>query len=66
MLQALADFVARSIPSSSIAILNQIAGALPRLTPDLVVTLLTTGVHAAERRRGTRRDRPAPARCARG
>ena len=44
VLQALADFTARQHPEQLNPILNQIAGALPRLTPDLVVTLLTTGV----------------------
>jgi hypothetical protein len=44
VLQALADFVARQHPEQLNAILNQIAGVLPRLTPDLVITLITTGV----------------------
>ena len=44
VLQALADFVARQHPEQLDQILNQIAGVLPRLTPDLVITLITTGV----------------------
>jgi hypothetical protein len=48
VLQALADFVARQHPEQLNRILNQITGALPRLTPDLVVTLLTVGVTQAE------------------
>jgi hypothetical protein len=46
VLQALADFAARTHPDQLDRILNQIAGAVPRLTPDLVVTLITTGVPA--------------------
>jgi hypothetical protein len=44
VLQALADFTARRRPEDLDRILNQIAGAIPQLTPDLVVTLITTGV----------------------
>ena len=44
VLQALADYVAREQPDLLHRILNHIASALPRLTPDLVVTLLTVGV----------------------
>jgi HEAT repeat protein len=44
VLQALADFVARQHPEQLDQILNQIAGVLPRLTPDLVITMITTGV----------------------
>ena len=55
VLQALADFAARAHPEQLDRILNQIAGAVPRLTPDLVVTLITTGVPQARREPG---DRP--------
>jgi hypothetical protein len=48
VLQALADFAAQHHPEQLDRILNQIAGATPRLTPDLVVTLITTGVPMAE------------------
>ncbi len=48
VLQALADFVARAYPEQLNRILNQITTALPRLTPDLVVTLLTVGVTEEE------------------
>ena len=51
VLQALADFVARTQPEQLDRILNQIASAMPRLTPDLVITLITTGVTAGRRRR---------------
>ncbi|MBA3269041.1 MAG: HEAT repeat domain-containing protein [Acidobacteria bacterium] len=44
VLQALADFVARTQPDQLHRILGQIAGGVPQLTPDLVVTLITTGV----------------------
>ncbi len=44
VLQSLADFVATHHPEQLDRILNQISGTLPRLTPDLVVTLITTGV----------------------
>lgn len=44
VLQALADFVARTQPEQLNRILNQITSAMPRLTPDLVITLLTVGV----------------------
>ena len=44
VLQALADFVASHHPEQLNRILGQITGVLPRLTPDLVVTLITTGV----------------------
>ena len=52
VLQALADFVARQHPEQLDHILNQIAGVLPRLTPDLVVTLITTGVPMLDGRPG--------------
>jgi hypothetical protein len=52
VLQALADFAARQHPEQLDRILNQIAGALPRLTPDLVVTLITTGAPMREGRPG--------------
>ena len=44
VLQALADFTARTHPEQLDRILNHVAGVVPRLTPDLVVTLITTGV----------------------
>jgi HEAT repeat protein len=44
VLQALADFVATRHPEQLNRILNSIAGVVPRLTPDLVVTMITTGV----------------------
>jgi hypothetical protein len=44
VLQALADYVARQHPNQLNRILNQITSTLPRLTPDLVVTMLTVGV----------------------
>ena len=44
VLQALADFVATHHPEQLNRILNEISGVLPRLTPDLVVTMITTGV----------------------
>jgi HEAT repeat protein len=44
VLQALADFVATHHPEQLNRILNEIAGVVPRLTPDLVVTMITTGV----------------------
>lgn len=43
VLQALADYVARTNPDQLDRILRQIAGVVPQLTPDLVVTLITTG-----------------------
>ncbi|HUE88470.1 MAG TPA: HEAT repeat domain-containing protein [Vicinamibacterales bacterium] len=43
ILQALADFVATHHPEQLDRILTQVSGVLPRLTPDLVVTLITTG-----------------------
>ncbi len=48
VLQALADFVARTNPAELDRILRQIAGVVPQLTPDLVVTLITTGVPVPE------------------
>jgi hypothetical protein len=48
VLQALADYVARTQPDQLDRILRQIAGVLPKLTPDLVVTLITTGVPLAD------------------
>jgi hypothetical protein len=44
VLQALADFVATNHPDQLDRILHEIAGTVPRLSPDLVVTLITTGV----------------------
>lgn len=44
VLQALADFTARTHPDQLDRILNHVAGVVPRLTPELVVTLITTGV----------------------
>jgi hypothetical protein len=44
ILQALADFVAAHHPEQLNRILDSISGVLPRLTPDLVVALITTGV----------------------
>jgi hypothetical protein len=44
VLQALADFVATRHPEQLNRILNQISGVLPHLTPDLVVTMITTGM----------------------
>jgi HEAT repeat protein len=44
VLQALADFVARQHPERLDSVLHEIAGVLPRLTPELVVTLITTGL----------------------
>jgi hypothetical protein len=52
VLQALADFVARQHPEHLDQILTQIAGVLPRLTPELVVTLITTGVSTADGQAG--------------
>jgi hypothetical protein len=48
VLQALADYVARTNPDQLDRILRQIAGVVPQLTPDLVVTLITTGAPIAE------------------
>lgn len=52
ILQALADFVAAHHPAQLDRILNQVAGVLPRLTPDLVLTLVTKGVPTTEHRPG--------------
>jgi hypothetical protein len=52
VLQALADFVARQHPERLNAVLNEVAGVIPRLTPDMVVTLITTGVPNIEGRPG--------------
>jgi hypothetical protein len=41
--QALADYVARTQPEQLDRVLSQIAGVIPRMTPDMVVTLITTG-----------------------
>jgi hypothetical protein len=46
--QALADYVARTQPDQLDRVLNQIAGVVPNMTPDLVVTLVTTGVPAVD------------------
>lgn len=48
VLQALADYVARTQPDQLDRILRQIVGVLPQLTPDLVITLITTGVPVSE------------------
>jgi hypothetical protein len=48
VLQALADYAARENPGQLDRILRQIAGVLPQLTPELVVTLITTGVPLAD------------------
>jgi hypothetical protein len=48
VLQALANFVAAHHPEQLDRILNQISGVIPRLTPDLVLTLLTKGVATEE------------------
>jgi hypothetical protein len=48
MLQALADYVARTNPEQLDRIFRQIAGILPQLTPEMVVTLITTGVPLPE------------------
>ena len=47
----------RTHPEQLDRILNQIAGVMPRLTPDLVVTLITTGV-PARKTAPLRRHRP--------
>jgi hypothetical protein len=52
VLQALANFVARQHPEHLDRILNRIAGVLPRLTPDLVMTLVTTGVRTIDGQAG--------------
>jgi len=44
VLQLLADFAARSHPDELDQILDRIASVVPQLTPDMVVTLITTGV----------------------
>ena len=48
VLQALADFVARTYPDQLDRILHQIVGVVPRLSADLVVSLMTTGVPREE------------------
>lgn len=48
VLQALADYVARTNPDQLDRTLRQIAGVVPQLTPDLLVTLITTGVPVAD------------------
>jgi hypothetical protein len=48
ILQALADYVAREHPEQLDRILHQITGAVPRLTPDMLVTLITTGVPGSD------------------
>lgn len=48
ILQALADYVARQQPEQLDRILNQITGVVPRLTPDMVVSLITTGITLAD------------------
>jgi hypothetical protein len=52
MLQALADFVAREHPEQLDRTLNQVAGVLPRLTPELVISMLTTGAGGGDRQSG--------------
>ena len=47
VLQALVDFAAGAHPEQLDRVLSHIADAVPRLTPDLVVTLITTGVPKA-------------------
>ena len=42
--QALADYVARTQPEQLDRVLNQIAGVIPKMTPEMVITLITTGV----------------------
>jgi hypothetical protein len=42
--QALADFVARTRPEQLDRVLSQIAGVIPKMTPEMVITLITTGV----------------------
>ena len=48
VLQALADYVARTAPDQLDRILHRIAGVLPQLTPELVISLITTGAPVAE------------------
>jgi hypothetical protein len=48
VLQALVDFVARVNPGQLDSILHQIAGVVPQLTPELVLTLITTGAPMEE------------------
>ena len=48
VLQALADYTARTNPEQLDRILRQIAGVVPQLTPELVITLITTGVPTPE------------------
>jgi hypothetical protein len=48
VLQALADYVARTNPDQLDRVLGQVAGVVPQLTPDLVVTLITTGAPIGE------------------
>jgi hypothetical protein len=48
ILQALADFTARHHPEQLDRVLNQVAGVVPRLTPELLLTLITTGAPLPE------------------
>ena len=48
VLQALADFTARQHPEQLDRVLSQVAGVVPRLTPDLVLMLITTGAPLPE------------------
>ena len=43
ILQALADYVARIHPGQLDRVLTQIAGVLPKMTPEMVITLITNG-----------------------
>ena len=45
---ALADYVARTQPEALDRVLTQIAGVIPRMTPDMVITMITTGVPVTE------------------
>lgn len=48
ILQALADYVARQHPEQVGRVLDEITGVVPRLTPDLVLMLITTGATGEE------------------
>ncbi len=48
ILQALADYVARQHPDQLSRILDEITSVVPRLTPDLVLMLITTGARGNE------------------
>jgi HEAT repeats len=49
LLQALTDFVARRHPEHLDRILNQVAGVMPQLTPELVLALITAGAQTNDR-----------------